>query len=38
MKRTTLLVEETVGNLTPADLARCAQLLGEYDFLGLVDV
>jgi predicted nucleic acid-binding protein len=29
--------EITVENLTPADLARCAQLLGEYDFLGLVD-
>ena len=29
--------EITVENLTPADLARCAQLLGKYDFLGLVD-
>ena len=29
--------EITVENLTPADLTRCAQLLGEYDFLGLVD-
>jgi predicted nucleic acid-binding protein len=29
--------EITVENLTQADLARCAQLLGEYDFLGLVD-
>ncbi len=29
--------EITVENLTQPDLARCAQLLGEYDFLGLVD-
>lgn len=29
--------EITVENLTRADLARCVQLLGEYDFLGLVD-
>jgi len=29
--------EITVENLTQADVARCAQLLGEYDFLGLVD-
>ncbi len=29
--------EITVENLTLPDLARCAQLLGEYDFLGLVD-
>ncbi len=29
--------EITVENLTLSDLARCAQLLGEYDFLGLVD-
>jgi len=29
--------EITVENLTRSDLTRCAQLLGEYDFLGLVD-
>jgi uncharacterized protein len=29
--------EITIENLTPSDLARCAQLLGDYDFLGLVD-
>ena len=29
--------EITVENLTQADVARCAQLLGVYDFLGLVD-
>jgi predicted nucleic acid-binding protein len=29
--------EITVENLTQPDLARCAQLLGKYDFLGLVD-
>jgi hypothetical protein len=29
--------EIMVENLTQPDLARCAQLLGEYDFLGLVD-
>jgi len=29
--------EITVENLTQPDLVRCAQLLGEYDFLGLVD-
>jgi predicted nucleic acid-binding protein len=29
--------EITVENLTQPDLARCAQLLGEYEFLGLVD-
>jgi hypothetical protein len=29
--------EITVENLTQADLARCAQLLGECDFLGMAD-
>jgi hypothetical protein len=29
--------ELVVENLTPADLARCAELLAKYDFLGLVD-
>jgi hypothetical protein len=29
--------EITVENLTRSDLAWCTQLLGEYDFLGLVD-
>ena len=29
--------EITVENLTQPDFARCAQLLGKYDFLGLVD-
>lgn len=29
--------EITVESLSQADLARCAQLLGAYEFLGLVD-
>jgi len=29
--------EIVVENLSQADLARCAQLLGQYEFLGLVD-
>jgi uncharacterized protein len=29
--------EITVENLTPGDLARCADLLREFDFLGFVD-
>jgi uncharacterized protein len=29
--------EITVENLSQADLVRCAQLLGDYSFLGLVD-
>jgi uncharacterized protein len=29
--------EIAVENLTQPDLARCAQLLAKYDFLGLVD-
>jgi predicted nucleic acid-binding protein len=29
--------EIAVENLHPADLTRCAQLLVQYDFLGLVD-
>ncbi len=29
--------EIVIENLSQADLARCAELLGTYDFLGLVD-